>query len=141
MLPKDPCATDCCGADTLLFPETAPVARPGGPPISYVKPMVRMAGMAQDIPDYAVIGWKWVQPIPINYDATTKLLHMGCNFIRVPQLIRSATNHANRLPRKDEAPFYAWHVDTSGPVGILYSSDGNQWHEIGSKAPADVFCV
>ena len=139
MLPKDPCATECCGVDTLLFPETAPVARPGGPPISYVKPMVRMAGLAQDIPDYAAISWKWIQPIPISFDTTTKILHMGCNFVRVPQLVRSVVNHANRMPRKDEVHLYAFHVDTSGPIGVLYSSDGGQWHEIGAKL-RDVFC-
>lgn len=140
MLPNDPCVPDCCGVNTATFPDSPPADRPGGPYVNYVKPMVRMAGMAQDIPDYAVIGWRWIQPLPINYDGQTKTLHMGLNFINVPSLVRSGTQHANRLPRIDEAKHYAWHVDTSGPNGVLYSSDGRGWHRIGSNTTGGFDC-
>lgn len=132
MLPTDPNAADYCGTNVQVFPDLEPVARPGGPPISYVKPLVRMAGMTQDIPDFAVIGWQWIQPTPISYDPKIKVMYLGHNFINVPKLVRSTTQHANRMPRIDEAKDYAWHVDTSGPVGILYSSNGTSWHRIGS---------
>lgn len=116
-----------CHTPEPEFASTEPVDRPGGPHISYVKPLVRMAGMAQDIPDFAVIGWQWVQPMPINYDVNYKLLHLGKSYISVPALVRTATQHANRMPLIEEAKHFAWHVDTSGPIGILYSSNGVGW--------------
>jgi hypothetical protein len=89
-----------------------------------------MAGIVADIPDFAVIGWRWIQPTPISYDPKAKVLHLGANFVRVPQLVRSGTCHANRKPKSDDAYLYAWHVDTSSIPATLYSSDGTTWHEI-----------
>ena len=134
MLPTDPCAPECCGTTKPTFPDIEPVDRPGGPKPSYVRPLVRMAGMAQDIPDFAYIGWQWIQPVPISYDVQNKILNIGCNFVRVPQIVRTAINHANRLPRSDEAASYAFHVDTTCDPATLYTSDGTQWHRIGGSA-------